>query len=97
MMLSPLAQAQKVCQTDATKIKEKCDKALKAADDVILKQGTLINITSQQNNELRDENQKLSDALVELNQQSKDQARNLLLTAGGGLLLGILAGFLVSK
>jgi len=83
------------CST--TKIKEKCDQALKDADDVIRKQGQLISLVTTQNNQLIDENQQLSNVLVEMKQVNDSRIKDILMFTGGGVLVGILAGILVSR
>jgi hypothetical protein len=84
------------CSTNNSKL-EACDKALKAADDVIKKQGDLLLLVGNQNAELKSENQQLADAIVELRDQSDDRNRDLIITAGGGLVVGLILGFLVGQ
>lgn len=92
-----MALAQKTCETTASDLKEKCVQALQDADEVIKRQDELIVTVNAQNGSLRDENQQLSDALVELNSQYDSEIKHQLLLFGGGALLGVLVGVLVPR
>lgn len=95
MTLSQAKAQTQSCST--TKVKEACDKALKAADEVIEEQGNLLILVGAQNNELIDENQRLSDAVVELKDVVDDNEKNTLWIGALGIAVGITAGLLVPR
>lgn len=78
-------------------INNPCEEVISACDLAIEKRNQLINLQANRIDQLRDQNQQLSNALVKLAKETEGQGTEKLLYAGGGLLIGIIAGFLVAK
>lgn len=74
-----------------------CDQALRDSEESVAAADKVIELTTKMNIELRDENQQLSDALVSMTRELDSTEKDLYLYAGGGLLAGLVIGFLVSK
>lgn len=95
MMQSTQASANNKCPSDS--VAEACKEALYEADAVIEKQGELVLLLGDQNTSLKDENQKLSDAIIKLHNEVDSNLTQNLLFGSGGLMLGIIVGIVLSK
>lgn len=88
------AQSPKVCNKE---LQQACTEALKKADVVILDQDKLIQKLTQVNEKMKSENDRLAEAVVaDVRLLDKQTGRYISLTLGG-ILLGIVAGSLLSK
>jgi hypothetical protein len=74
-----------------------CQEALKNADGVIVKQDELIQLQTDRITELRDENQRLTDAMVELKSLADEGSKEQWMFGLSGVALGIVAGILLTK
>lgn len=81
-----MATGQK-CQV--TPPKSECDQALDAADTVINKQGELILLLSKQKATLVDENDKLSEALVEMKSINGNELQRNITYGLAGVIVGV--------
>lgn len=89
-------RAQTLCQTNNQKL-EACDQALKEADQVIIKQGELLQALVNQNSSLKDENDELSRAIIRLDEEVGDSWKNQAIIGLIGVGVGVTLGVLVSK
>lgn len=73
----------------------KCDQALHDADDVINHQEKMLQLVGAQDKSLKDENEKLSEALVKFKNMTDKENGQELTWGAGGVLLGVIAGLLI--
>lgn len=88
-----LAQSRKCDPNEAVA----CHEALTKADLVMKKQEELIQKLGTSNDSLKDENDRLSQALIKSSRELDHDAERKITIGAAGILLGILAGVLVSK
>jgi hypothetical protein len=70
---------------------------IKTCDEAIAKRNDLINLQANRIDQLKDQNQELSEAIVKLSRENEN-ATDWSLTYGAiGLVLGVLAGALIHK
>lgn len=74
-----------------------CDEVIRAADQAIEKRNELINLQAGRIGELRDDNERLTNAVLTLKSENDNATRNQWLYGAGGVLLGIAAGALLNK
>ncbi len=81
---------QSAAQTPIQSERAKCQQALDDSDAVIKKQGEVMILLARQNEELKSEDEKLTEALVSLRNTSNNGLQREILTGVGGALLGVL-------
>lgn len=74
-----------------------CQEVIQAADLAIQKRNELIQLQAGRIDQLRDDNQRLQEAVLTLKQNSDNANRDTWLYGAGGVVLGLLVGALVSK
>lgn len=74
-----------------------CNDALKKCDVVVEKQDKLILIMKDRLDEVQDENEKLTDAVIRLEALSKNSLQTNLTWGVAGVALGVIAMSLVNK